>query len=184
MVAQVLPFGGADFFGPMIGGIAITPDTLTRVITDMVTSLHRHGLPRIVVINGHGGDVGPIAEVAREVYHLGAAKRDRRLAPHAEKPLLNRSITPRSLGRRRFVMGHGSPAGSRTGKSCFWINSLIYSVFLPPYIIAPGKPFGGSAPPETEFRVARPDASQTAYWQNLVKPRIYLVPEVRGDRYP
>jgi creatinine amidohydrolase len=64
----VLPFGGADFFGPMIGGIAVTPATLTAVIADMVSSLHRNGLTRLIVINGHGGNVGPIAEVARELY--------------------------------------------------------------------------------------------------------------------
>ena len=68
VVAPVLPFGGADFFGPMTGGIAITPATLTSVITDMVASLHRGGLTRIIVINGHGGNVGPIAEVARALY--------------------------------------------------------------------------------------------------------------------
>jgi creatinine amidohydrolase len=68
VVAPVLPFGGADFFGPMIGGIAITPATLTAVITDMVASLHRTGLTRLIVINGHGGNVGPIAEVARALY--------------------------------------------------------------------------------------------------------------------
>ena len=71
VVAPVLPFGGADFFGPMIGGIAITPQTLTSVITDMVASLHRTGLTRIIVINGHGGNVGPIAEVARTLYRSG-----------------------------------------------------------------------------------------------------------------
>ena len=68
VVAPVLPFGGADFFGPMIGGIAITPQTLTSVITDVVASLHRTGLTRLIVINGHGGNVGPIAEVARALY--------------------------------------------------------------------------------------------------------------------
>jgi creatinine amidohydrolase len=67
VVAPVMPFGGADFFGPMIGGIAVTPETLTAVITDMVASLHRNGLTRIVVVNGHGGNVGPILEVARKV---------------------------------------------------------------------------------------------------------------------
>lgn len=68
LVAPVLPFGGADFFGPMRGGIVLTQDTLTRVIADMVGSLHRNGLTRLVVINGHAGNVGPIAEVARQVY--------------------------------------------------------------------------------------------------------------------
>lgn len=68
LVAPVLPFGGADFFGPKAGGIAISPATLQAVITDMVASLHRNGLTRIIFINGHGGNVGPMAEVARKVY--------------------------------------------------------------------------------------------------------------------
>lgn len=76
LVAPVLPFGGADFFGAMPGGIALTQDTLTRVIADMVGSLHRHGLTRLVIINGHAGNVGPIAEVARSVYRA-----ERRVIP-------------------------------------------------------------------------------------------------------
>src|ERR1700689_2189395 len=36
VVAPVLPFGGADWFGPMAGGISLSPATLTGVITDMI----------------------------------------------------------------------------------------------------------------------------------------------------
>lgn len=68
VVAPVLAFGGADYFGPMIGGISITPATLTAVLTDVVASLHRNGLTRLIVINGHGGNVGPITEVSRQVH--------------------------------------------------------------------------------------------------------------------
>jgi creatinine amidohydrolase len=68
VVAPVLPFGGADYFGPMAGGISITPATLELVIADIVGSLHRNGLTRLIVINGHGGNVGPITEVARKVW--------------------------------------------------------------------------------------------------------------------
>jgi creatinine amidohydrolase len=68
LVAPVLPYGGADWFGSMKGGIAISQGTLTAVISEMVDSLHRNGLTRLIVINGHGGNVGPIAEVARELY--------------------------------------------------------------------------------------------------------------------
>ena len=35
LVAPVLPYGGADWFGPMIGGIAISQGTLTAVIAEM-----------------------------------------------------------------------------------------------------------------------------------------------------
>src|SRR3954468_20912824 len=44
LVAPVLPYGGVDWFGPMIGGIALSQSTLTSVITDMVGSLHKTGL--------------------------------------------------------------------------------------------------------------------------------------------
>ena len=44
VVAPVLPFGGADFFGPMTGGIAVRSETLIAIITDMIASLHRTGL--------------------------------------------------------------------------------------------------------------------------------------------
>lgn len=73
LVAPVVPFGGADFFGPMTGGITLSQDTLACVIGDMVGSLHRNGLTRLVVINGHAGNVEPIAKVARQIY------RERRL---------------------------------------------------------------------------------------------------------
>lgn len=68
VVAPVVAFGGADWFGAMPGGIALSQSTLTQVIREMIDNLHRHGLTRIVFINGHGGNVGPIAEIAREVY--------------------------------------------------------------------------------------------------------------------
>lgn len=68
LVAPVLPFGGDDWFGPMIGGIALSQATLTMVITEMVENLRKNGLTRLVVINGHGGNVGPIAEVARALH--------------------------------------------------------------------------------------------------------------------
>ena len=38
LVAPVLPYGGADWFGPMIGGIAISQATLTAVIAEMVAA--------------------------------------------------------------------------------------------------------------------------------------------------
>lgn len=68
VVAPVVAFGGADWFGAMPGGIALEQSTLTQVIREMIANLHRHGLTRIVFVNGHGGNVGPIAQVAREVY--------------------------------------------------------------------------------------------------------------------
>ena len=43
-------------------------ESVPGMMTDMFGSLHRNGLTRIIVINGHGGNVVPIFEVTRELY--------------------------------------------------------------------------------------------------------------------
>lgn len=68
LVAPVLPFGAADFFGAMPGGIAISPATLRAVLSDMLGCLLRHGIARLIVINGHGGNVAPIHDVTAEIH--------------------------------------------------------------------------------------------------------------------
>jgi creatinine amidohydrolase len=105
VVAPVLPFGGADFFGPMPGGIAITPATLTAVIGDMVASLHRNGLTRLIVINGHGGNVAPIVEVARDVW-----RNKRVLMPSLYLWRIAYAILPGLVGAEAAakVAGHGA----------------------------------------------------------------------------
>ena len=67
VVAPVLPFGGADYFAAMPGGIALGQATLRAVLTDMFGCLIRHGLTRIVVINGHGGNVQAVHDTAQAV---------------------------------------------------------------------------------------------------------------------
>ena len=68
VVAPVLPFGGADYFGTMPMGIALSQSTLRAVLTDMLSCLLRHGLTRIIVINGHGGNVQAVHEVTQDIY--------------------------------------------------------------------------------------------------------------------
>jgi len=65
-VAPPVPFGGSDYFGSSHGGIAISQPTLTALIDDMLGSLARHGLTKIVIINGHGGNVLAINEVTQK----------------------------------------------------------------------------------------------------------------------
>ncbi len=68
VVAPVLPFGGADYFGTMPGGIALGQATLKAVLGDMFGCLLRHNLSRLIVINGHGGNVQAIHDVTQEIY--------------------------------------------------------------------------------------------------------------------
>ena len=67
-VAPALPFGGADYFGHMPGGIALSQSTLRAVIADMFDCLLRHDISRLIVINGHGGNVQAIHDASQAVY--------------------------------------------------------------------------------------------------------------------
>lgn len=116
LVAPVLPFGGVDWFGPMIGGIAVQQATLLAVLTDMVASLHRNGLTRLVVINGHGGNVGPIAEVARRLY-----ERDRTVLPSLYLWRIGYGLLPGIVGAEAAakVSGHGADPLTSIGLHLF-----------------------------------------------------------------
>lgn len=126
-VAPVLPFGGADWFGPMPGGIAISQATLTAVITDMVASLHRNGLTRLVVINGHGGNVGPIAEVARTVW-----LEKKLVLPSLYLWRIGYALLPGIVGadKARAVSGHGADPLTSIGLHLF--PDLIRRDLVPP----------------------------------------------------
>lgn len=116
LVAPVLPYGGADWFGPMVGGIAISQATLTQVIAEMVDSLHRNGLTRLVVINGHGGNVGPIAEVARDLY-----LRERIVLPSLYLWRIAYGLLPGIVGAETSakVSGHGADPLTSLGLHLF-----------------------------------------------------------------
>ena len=66
-VAPVIAYGGIDFFESMIGGATLQPETLTALLTDILTSFIRNGLTRIAFVNGHHGNIGPIGTVARRM---------------------------------------------------------------------------------------------------------------------
>jgi creatinine amidohydrolase len=65
LIAPALPFGGADYFGSMPGGISLNQSTLRAVLSDMLGCLVRHGLTRLIVINGHGGNVQAIHDATQ-----------------------------------------------------------------------------------------------------------------------
>jgi len=56
------------------GTITLRKETLQDVIRDYVDSLAKHGFKRIVVLPSHGGNFGPLAEIADELKaaHPGA----------------------------------------------------------------------------------------------------------------
>jgi creatinine amidohydrolase len=62
-VAPVIPFGGKDFFESSLGGVSLRHTTIVALLDDIFGCFVRHGLKKILIINGHGGNVAPITEV-------------------------------------------------------------------------------------------------------------------------
>jgi creatinine amidohydrolase len=65
LVLPAIPFGGADFFSLVPGGIALAPATLQAVVEETCDTLIRTGVQRILVLNGHAGSIGPVDAAAR-----------------------------------------------------------------------------------------------------------------------
>ncbi|OYX43958.1 MAG: creatininase [Rhodobacterales bacterium 32-67-9] len=63
-VAPVVPFGGKDYFESSHGGISVSHATLCGILDDMFGCLNRHGIRKLMIVNGHGGNVPAITEVA------------------------------------------------------------------------------------------------------------------------
>lgn len=115
-VAPVVPFGGADYFGAMPGGIAISEATLTSIIRDMLASLARHNLTRVIVINGHGGNVGPIQVATREVHRATG-----QLIPSLYLWRIGYGLLPGIVGAAKAaaVSGHGADPLTSIGMHLF-----------------------------------------------------------------
>ena len=115
-VAPCLPFGVADYFGSSPGGLAISAGSFRTVLSELLAGLLRHGLTKIVILNGHGGNVPVIHEVTLEIkqeknilipsfYLWKAARRlmEKRLGSgahgrfgHGAEPLLSLTMALRS----------------------------------------------------------------------------------------
>ncbi|HEY8609930.1 MAG TPA: creatininase family protein [Roseomonas sp.] len=110
VVAPVLPFGKADFFGAMPGGIALSGKAFGLVLTEMIEALLRHGLDRIVVLNGHGGNAPVIHDVTQGFMLAG-----RGVFPCFYLWKVAGALLPEVIGaeRARLAAGHGAdPLGS------------------------------------------------------------------------
>jgi creatinine amidohydrolase len=58
VLAPAQPFGASDHHLPFGGTLSLTPETLLAVLVDLLRSVAASGGRRVVLVNGHGGNVG------------------------------------------------------------------------------------------------------------------------------
>jgi len=66
-VAPTLAYGMSRSMLGFAGTLSLRPDTLTRVIADILRSLCGHGFRRVLVVNGHGGNTSSLTDAVNEV---------------------------------------------------------------------------------------------------------------------
>jgi creatinine amidohydrolase len=67
LVAATICYGASSHHMAFKGRIALSPQTLIALASDVVRSLVCHGFRRILFINGHGGNVAPLQTAFRQL---------------------------------------------------------------------------------------------------------------------
>ncbi len=67
VVAPAIPVGVAEEHRQFTGTLWVSEDTFRDYVRETVASLAYHGWDRVVLVNGHGGNVGALREVAAAI---------------------------------------------------------------------------------------------------------------------
>ncbi|SFS66100.1 creatininase family protein [Halostagnicola kamekurae] len=67
VLAPAIPVGIAEEHRQFSGTMWVSPDTFRAYVRESATSLAAHGFDRIVFVNGHGGNVDALREVAADI---------------------------------------------------------------------------------------------------------------------
>ena len=66
-VSPTIPVGDSLIHLDFPGTISLRPTTLISLIKDYITSLHKSGFRRYLIVNGHGDNAGPIFSAMSEL---------------------------------------------------------------------------------------------------------------------
>jgi creatinine amidohydrolase len=71
LVLPVMPYGEDEKMKCYPGSIAISPNIIEGVYTDICRSLHRNGIRKVIFLNGHGGNCEALIRTGGRVREFG-----------------------------------------------------------------------------------------------------------------
>jgi creatinine amidohydrolase len=71
MCLQVIPFGVSSHHKQFWGTIFISPKAFKRYVEETCLALNYYGVRKIVIVNGHGGNLAALVQLARELREEG-----------------------------------------------------------------------------------------------------------------
>ena len=66
-VLPPLPYGMSEHYRDFPFTVSLTFETETAIIRDILISLHREGIRKVFILNGHDGNIAPIEAASRSV---------------------------------------------------------------------------------------------------------------------
>ena len=66
-----LPYGVSPHHMAFTGTLTLRPETFEAVVTDVADSLRHHGVQRLLIVNGHGGNHAPLALITAKLRDRG-----------------------------------------------------------------------------------------------------------------
>jgi len=73
VIAPAVPVGVSEEHRHFAGSLWVSPDTFRAYVRETVESLAHHGWRRVVVVNGHGGNVDALHEICAHLTRDGTA---------------------------------------------------------------------------------------------------------------
>lgn len=67
IAAPTIPFGYADYFRPVPGGIQLRPETFRAVLEDICANFLDHDIDHLIIMNGHSGNYPLIDQSIRKL---------------------------------------------------------------------------------------------------------------------
>lgn len=71
LVLPTIAWGNSPYWLPFAGTITLRPETILALISDIGRSVAAHGIRRVVIVNGHGGNAGIIGVAATQLADHG-----------------------------------------------------------------------------------------------------------------
>ena len=104
IVSPPLHFGSSDHHRPFPGVLSLRSGTFSQVLYEVVESLALSGFRRILILNGHGGNILLIQQVARDFV---LANPDARVAAAAYWDIARPRLEAVEAARPVSIPGHG-----------------------------------------------------------------------------
>lgn len=120
LIAPTIPFGVAEAFRDVPGGVQIRAATMRTLLRDVIGAFLDHGMERILLMNGHTGNHAAINEVAKDL------RRERGvIVPWLNVwPMVPKAVVAEAFGERaKDATGHG--AGIISSVYCHYFPGLV-----------------------------------------------------------